>query len=64
MNTFTLNMFVSMSYTGLTKRNTLLVAPQEYVNIYSTRRLLTPFCSHPPLSSQGVKVEVLEAVKA
>jgi len=43
VNTFTLNTHVSMAYTGLTQaeyviRN-LVVAPQEYVNIYSTRRV-------------------------
>jgi len=45
VNTFTWNMFVSMPYIGLTLRNTcipiLVVAPQEYVNIDSTRRTAT-----------------------
>ena len=44
MNTVTLNMNIFMSYTRFTRRNTLfilVVAPQEYVTIYSTRRLRT-----------------------
>ena len=36
-------MYGFLSYTGITRRNTVLyvlvVAPQEYVNIYSTRRV-------------------------
>jgi len=42
VNTVTLNMYVSMSYTGLTKRTTVFIflcGPQEFVNIYSTRRV-------------------------
>ena len=36
---FTLNMYVSMAYTG--GNRILVVVPQEYVNTYSTRRFRT-----------------------
>jgi len=45
VNTLTLNMYVSMSFTGFTRGeyviHVLVVAPQAYVNIYSTRRVST-----------------------
>jgi len=41
VNTFTLNIYVSMSYTRVNQAkygiHILVVAPQEYVNTYSTR---------------------------
>jgi len=43
VNTFTLTMYVSMSYTGFTQAeygiHIRVIAPQEYVNLYSTRRV-------------------------
>ena len=43
VNTFSLNMYVSISYTGLTRRNTFCIfsrlPSQEYVNTYSTRKV-------------------------
>jgi len=41
VNTFSLNMCVSMSYTGFTLKKMEFITPQEYVDIYSTRRLLS-----------------------
>ena len=41
MNTVTLNMHICMSYTGLIRRNTIFYSSQEYVNSYSTCRVLT-----------------------
>jgi len=42
MNTVTLHMYVSMSYPGVNHAeygiHIRVVAPQEYVNLYSTRR--------------------------
>jgi len=58
VNTFTLNMYEFLSYTGLTRRNTvflipiLVVAPQEYVNTYSTRRLRVSY-GDPVASQRG-----------
>jgi len=40
VDTCTLNMCVYMSYTGFTRRF-LVIAPAEYVNIYSTPKLLS-----------------------
>jgi len=42
VNTYTLDMYVSMAYTGFYQTecviHILVIAPQECVNIYSTRR--------------------------
>jgi len=60
MNTATLNMYISMSYAGLTREYVIRIrvaAPQEYVNTFSTRRAAYPRAlkrrerkSSPPLS--------------
>jgi len=48
VNTFTLNMYISMPYAGFNQAeyviHILVIAPQEYVNIYSTRRLARYLC--------------------
>ena len=50
MNTVTLNMNVSMSYLGVNQAecgiHIRVVAPQEYVNIYSARRLTVGVARH------------------
>jgi len=53
VNTFSWNMYVSMSYTGFTRRNMVSNSCGEYVNIYSTRRAVVG--AAPAVCCQGCR---------
>jgi len=61
VNTFTLTMNVSVSYTGFNQAvygiHSFVIAPQEYVNIYSTRRTRTPTTNLTYESTLGLPTE-------